>query len=95
MLELPEVITIANQMRTEFVEGRMEAVSIAEDRPTFMFGNDDLGAYEARWIFATLDSADIFLFGEMFGRISCVPAHEKLPKKAHGVVTFEGAIGSS
>jgi len=104
MIELPEVITIARQIGNEFAGMRIDAVSIAENRPKFMFLNEDLGSYEARlvgrriadvtgkgkWIFATLDSGDVLLFGEMFGRIWCVPPSEELPKKAHGVVTFEG-----
>lgn len=102
MIELPEVVTIARQIRSEFVGGRIDAVSIAEDRPRFMFLNEDLGAYEERlvgrkivdvtwngkWIHATLDSGTILLIGEMFGRIRYVPSDEATPKKAHGVVTF-------
>jgi len=104
MIELPEVITVARQIRNEFVGKRVEAVSIAEERPKFVFLNGDLGAYEDRlvgrtivdvtgngkWIFASLDSGTILLIGEMFGRIRYVPTDEALPKKAHGVVTFEG-----
>jgi formamidopyrimidine-DNA glycosylase len=103
MIELPEVVTIARQIRSEFVGKRIEAVSIAEERPKFMFLNEDLGAYEDRlvghtivdvtgngkWIFASLDSGTILLIGEMFGRIRYVPSDEAMPKKAHGVVTFE------
>ena len=104
MIELPEVITIARQIRNEFVGKRIAAVSIAEERPKFMFLNEDLDAYEDRlvgrkivdvrgngkWIFATLDSGTILLIGEMFGRIRYVPSAEATPKKTHGVVTFEG-----
>ena len=103
MIELPEVVTIARQMRDEFVGKRIVSVSIAEDRPKFMFLNEDLGSYEARlvdrrivevagngkWIFATLDSRAILLVGEMFGRIRYVPSGNELPKKAHAVVSFE------
>lgn len=103
MIELPEVVTIARQMRSEFLGKRIEAVSIAEDRPKFMFLNENLGSYEARlvdpeivdvsgngkWIFSTLDSGDTLLLGEMFGRILYVPADAALPKKVHGTVTFE------
>jgi len=103
MIELPEVITIARQIRSQYVGKRVEAVSIAEERPKFMFLNEDLGAYEDRlvgrtivdvtgngkWIFASLDSGTILLIGEMFGRIRYVPSEEALSKKAHGVVTFE------
>ena len=103
MIELPEVVTIARQIRNEFVGKRIEAVSIAEERPKFMFLNEDLGAYQDRlvgrtivdvsgngkWIFAALDSGKILLIGEMFGRIRYVPSEEALPKKAHGVVAFE------
>ena len=46
MIELPEVVTIARQIRSEFVGKRIEAVSIAEERPKFMFLNEDLDAYE-------------------------------------------------
>ena len=104
MIELPEAVTIARQIRSEFAGTRIEAVAIAEDRPRFMFLNEDLGAYEDRlvgrkivdvsgkgkWIFATLDSDDVLLLGEMFGRIRHVASGEEPPKKAHGVVTFEG-----
>ena len=104
MIELPEVVTIARQIRSEFVGKRVEAVSIAEDRPKFMFLNEDLDTYEERlvgraivdvfgngkWIFSTLDSGNVLLIGEMFGRILYVPSDEAAPKKPHGVVTFEG-----
>lgn len=43
MIELPEVVTIARQIRSEFVGERIEAVSIAVERPRFMFLNEDLG----------------------------------------------------
>jgi formamidopyrimidine-DNA glycosylase len=103
MIELPEVVTIARQIRNEFVGKRIEAVSIAEDRPKFMFLNEDLGTYDARlvgrkigavtgngkWIFSTLDSGDTLLLGEMFGRILYVPPSGTLPKKVHGTVVFE------
>ena len=106
MIELPEVVTIARQIRSEFVGMRIEAVSISEDRPRFMFLNEKLGAYEERlvgrkivdvsgtgkWIFATLDSDDVLLLGEMFGRIRHVAPGEEPPKKVHGAVTFEGDV---
>ncbi len=104
MIELPEVVTIARQMRREFAGKRIDAVSIAEDRPRFMFLNEDLCAYEDRlvgrtivdvsgngkWIRAVVDSGDVLLIGEMFGRIRYVPSDEATPTKAHGVVTFAG-----
>ena len=103
MIELPEVVTVARQIRSEFAGKRIDAVSIAEDRPKFMFLNEELGAYEDRlvgrrivdvsgegkWIFSTLDSEDILLLGEMFGRILYVPPGGTLPKKVHGTVLFE------
>jgi len=103
MIELPEAVTIARQMRREFVGKRIEAVSIAEKRPKFMLLNEDIRSYETRlvgrkitdvtgegkWIFATLDSGDVLLLGEMFGRILHVSPDEELPKKVHGAVTFE------
>jgi len=103
MIELPEVATIADQMRREYRGKAIQAVSIAEDRPKFMFLNADPAAYEARlvrhrivdvvgngkWIFATLDSGAILLLGEMFGRFLHVLPDEPLPRKAHAIVTFE------
>ncbi len=103
MFELPEVVTVARQMKAAYLGRRIINVSIADDRPKYMFLNEDLGAYEARlvdrrivdvvgngkWIFATLDSGDLLLLGEMFGGIRHVEPGEELPTKAHGVVSFE------
>jgi formamidopyrimidine-DNA glycosylase len=103
MIELPEVMTIARQMREVLVDRLIASVEIAEDRPRFMFLNEDLDDYDQRligrrifdvagngkWIFATLDSGAMLLLGEMFGRIRYVPPDEAPPKKAHAVVTFE------
>jgi len=103
MLELPEVITVAGQMNGVFAGKRIASVSIAEDRPKFMFLNDDVSAYDARlvgrtidefvgngkWIFAGLSSGSTLLLGEMFGRFLFVPSDGELPKKAHAIVTFE------
>ncbi len=103
MLELPEIVTIAGQIREALVGLRIDGISIAVDRPKLMFLNDDLGAYEARlvdrriagvaangkWIFAALDSGDVFLLGEMFGRIRHLRGDEEPPKKVHGAIAFE------
>jgi len=104
MIELPEIVTIARQIREELGGRRIADVSIAPERPRFMFLNDDLTAYGTRlvgrrivevvghgkWISAELDSDDILLLGEMFGRICYVPPGAELPKRVHGVLTFEG-----
>jgi len=102
MIEFPEAVTIARQMNEALVGKTISDVTIADDHPRFMFLNDDLSAYDVRlpgrvitdvqpkgkWIFAKLDSGDILLLGEMFGRILLVSPDDDLPKKAHGVVTF-------
>jgi formamidopyrimidine-DNA glycosylase len=103
MIELPEVMTIAGQMRERLAGRRIDSVSIAEEHPRFMFLNEDLAAYEERlpgrvithvrasgkWILSDLDSGNILLLGEMFGHILLVPPNEQLPKKAHAVVAFD------
>jgi len=103
MIEFPEAITIARQMKEALVGKTISSVTIADNHPRFMFLNDDLSSYDVRlpgriiteihasgkWIFSALDSGDIFLIGEMFGRIRLVSSSEELPKKAHGVITFE------
>jgi formamidopyrimidine-DNA glycosylase len=103
MIEYPEAVTIARQMREQLYDKPIASVAIADDHPKFMFLNDDLSAYQARlpernivdvtakgkWIFAQLDSGDFLLLGEMFGKILLVPPDTSLPKKAHAVVTFE------
>jgi len=104
VIELPEAVTIAGQMRDVFVGKRIAGVAIAEERPKFMFLNEDLNDYENRlvgqeireivangkWIFSTLASGQVFLLGEMFGRLRYLAPEEPLPKKVHGAVTFEG-----
>jgi formamidopyrimidine-DNA glycosylase len=103
MIEYPEAVTIARQMREQLYDKPIISVAIADDHPKFMFLNDDLSAYQARlpernivdvaakgkWIFAQLDSGDFLLLGEMFGKILLVSPDTSLPKKAHAVVTFE------
>jgi len=103
VIEFPEAVTIARQMKEVLVGKPISRVTIADDHPRFMFLNDDLSTYDARlpgrtiteirasgkWIFSALNSGDILLIGEMFGRILLVPPLEDLPRKAHGVVTFE------
>ncbi len=102
MIEYPEAVTIAAQMREALVGKTISSVAIAENHPKFMFLNDDPFAYEDRlpgriitevrasgkWIFSKLDSGNILLIGEMFGRILLVSPPEELPKKSHGIVTF-------
>jgi formamidopyrimidine-DNA glycosylase len=97
-------VTLARQIGEELVGRRIEGVAIGDERPKFMFLNEDLDSYTARlvgrriervagrgkWIPAALDSGNIFLLGELFGRLACIPAGEDLPKKAHAVVAFEG-----
>jgi formamidopyrimidine-DNA glycosylase len=104
MIELPEAMTLARQIGDELIGRRIESVTIADDRPKFMFLNEDLDSYETRlvgrrieavvgsgrWIPATLDSGNILLLGELFGRLTFVPAGGDLPKKTHAVVMFEG-----
>jgi len=103
MIEFPEVVTLARQMNETLAGRRITSVSIAEDRPKFMFLNENLGGYEARlpgrsiteatargkWIFSPLDNGMILLLGEMFGRILYVPPNGDLPKKTHAIVTFD------
>lgn len=103
MLEYPEIVTIAAQIR-ESVGGRpIAVVSIAEPHPRFMFLNQNLGDYEDRlvgrrivdaigrgkWIHAMLDSGDILLLGEMFGQVRYVEPDEMSPSKVHAAVVFE------
>jgi len=104
MIELPEAVTLARQIEDELTGLRIESVTIANDRPKFMFLSEDLDTYAARlvgrrietvsgsgkWIPATLDSGNLLLLGELFGRLAYVPSGEELPKKAHAVVAFEG-----
>ena len=104
MIELPEAVTLACEIDDELTGRRIGSVTIADDRPRFMFLNEDLDSYSARlvgrrietvagsgkWIPATLDSGNILLLGELFGRLSYIPSGEDLPKKAHAVVAFEG-----
>jgi len=103
MIELPEAATIARQMNETLAGRRITSVTIAEDRPKFMFANENLADYDTRlvgttivasrpsgkWILSQLDRGPILLLGEMFGRIRYVPPEAALPKKAHGVVTFD------
>ena len=103
MIELPEAATIARQMGKTFAGRRITSVSIADDRPRFMFLNENLGDYDDRllgaaigethangkWIFSSLDNGMTLLLGEMFGRMLYVPPGDPLPKKVHAVVTFE------
>jgi len=103
MIEYPEAVTIARQMREQLSEKPIVSVAIADDHPKFMFLNDDMSAYQARlpgrtivdvtargkWIFARLDSGDLFLLGEMFGKILLVAPGARLPNKAHAIVAFE------
>jgi len=102
MIELPEATTIARQIGETYVGRRIASVSIADDRPKFLFLNEDLGDYDDRlvgatiaasrasgkWIQNRLDNGMILLLGEMFGRIRHVPPDAALPKKAHAVVGF-------
>ncbi len=102
MFELPEVVTVARQMHDRLRGEPIVSVDVADERPRFMFLNDDLGAYKSRlvgrkivevigrgkWIRAMLDSGSILLLGEMFGRILYVPPDGELPKKVHAQVTF-------
>ena len=103
MLEYPEIVTVAGQIRETLIGKPIADVSITADRPKFMFLNENLDDYSKRltgrrivdavprgkWIHATLDSGDILLLGEMFGRLLHVPADGTMPKKAHGILTFE------
>jgi len=103
MLEYPEIVTMAGQIAEVLRDQTIASVAIAETHPKFMFLNVDLSEYEQRlvgrrivgteargkWIHATLDSGNILLLGEMFGRILYVPADGEMPKKAHGIVVFD------
>jgi formamidopyrimidine-DNA glycosylase len=102
MIELPEAMTIARQIEERWLGVSIQSVRLAEKRPRFFFLNDDPSEYDQRvpgcsirrvvtrgkWIFLTLDSGNILLLGEMFGRIGYLSVDDPLPKKVHGTVTF-------
>ena len=105
MIELPEAVTLARQMNEAIVGKRIGAASIAEKRPKWMFLNlapeqyskklagvrvDDVTS-DGKWIFTKLDSGEIFLLGEMFGRIRYYAPDASTPKKHHMLVTFDDA----
>ena len=104
MIEFPEAVTIARQIGEVLLDRPIASVAIAEDRPKFMFLNENLDDYASRlvgrrivdatargkWMPARLDSGDILLLGEMFGRITYVPVDAEPPKKVHASVSFEG-----
>ncbi|UCF10596.1 MAG: hypothetical protein JSW65_02680 [Candidatus Bipolaricaulota bacterium] len=104
MIELPEAVTIARQLGETLGGVAIEDVAIAEERPRFMFVNEDLGAYRrclvghhivesrarGKWILSRLDTGTTLLLGEMFGRILFVPPGGEMPKKAHAILTFAG-----
>ena len=82
---------------------RIAAATIAEKRPKWMFLNLAPEEYDRRlagvrvdgvtadgkWIFTQLSNGEIFLLGEMFGRIRYYRSEEPPPKKHHMLVTFD------
>lgn len=103
MIELPEAVTLARQMNEALSGQRIVAVTIAEKRPKWMFLNRAPEQYatklagvrvnevtsDGKWIFTKLDTGEIFLLGEMFGRIRYHHSEEASPKKHHMLVTFD------
>ena len=103
MIELPEALTLTRQMNEALSAQRIAAVTIAEKRPKWMFLNLTPEQYttklvgvrvnevasEGKWIFTKLDTREIFLLGEMFGRIRYHQSEEPLPKKHHMLLTFD------
>jgi len=103
MIEYPEVVHLATQMQETVLEREITGVEIAADRPKFMFVNENLNAYPERLVdtritsvhpagmqlICRLDSGQILLIGDLFGRLTYCAADDVLPKKAHAILTFE------
>ena len=101
MIELPEAVTIAAQMRDVLVGSVFVRAVIAEDRPRFLFVTDDFGPRLAgrqivdvsstgKWIFAEFDDGEFLTLGEFGGRFQLHEATEDLPKKRHVTLELEG-----
>jgi formamidopyrimidine-DNA glycosylase len=103
MFELPEVVTLARQMR-ETLEGRAIGRGRLGNSPhKFVWYNRTpeefarltegkiIGQALARgkWLFVPLDPGYLLLFGEWGGRLLYHPAGTKLPEKYHLWLTFD------
>jgi len=102
VLELPEMVTLAKQMTEASAGDPIISVTIAPDRPKFLFlhpepeafierlvGRTILNATHAgKWVLARLENGERLCLGEMFGRILYVPAGDASPKKVHVTIAF-------
>jgi formamidopyrimidine-DNA glycosylase len=103
MYELPEIITVARQMREAILGARITGITFATKRPRFLFTNLEparyperlvghrIDAVEARgkWILATLDSGSTLALGEMFGRLLYLTPRAAPPKTHHVAFSFD------
>ncbi|MAF12863.1 hypothetical protein CMK11_20630 [Candidatus Poribacteria bacterium] len=102
MLEMPEVITIARQMRAELV-GKTVVSAHRESSPhKFVFYGCDRETFEARptggvvtdvsaggkWVYATIGEHTL-MFGDMGGRALYHETDATLPEKYHALLRFE------
>jgi formamidopyrimidine-DNA glycosylase len=103
MLELPEMMTIAEQMNHELKGKRIESGNRGNSPHKFAFYNRGPKEYEeipvgktvgevtgyGNWIFAPLEPGFMLVLGCMGGRILFHQNEDTLPKKYHLMLRFE------
>ncbi len=103
MFELPEVVTLANQIN-DTLKGKIIEKGVLGNTPhKFVWYNRTHPEFEkltkgkkigkarakGRWLFMALDPGYMLLFGECGGKVLYHTAGSKVPKKYHLYITFE------
>jgi formamidopyrimidine-DNA glycosylase len=103
MFELPEYVTLANQMN-EILKGKTIGKGVLGNTPhKFLWYNTAHDEFEkltkgktvgeakvkGRWLFIDLEAGYVLVLGEFGGKVLYHPAGSQLPKKYHLNLTFE------
>jgi len=103
VFELPECMTLANQMNDTIRGKTIERGQLGNSPHKFVWYNRShdefetltkgktVGAAKARgrWLFISLEPGYVLLLGECGGKVLYHPAESKVPKKYHLYITFD------
>lgn len=103
MFELPEFVTLANQMNKTLIGKTIQQGTLGNSPHKFVWYNRSHDEFEeltrgkkvgeayakGKWLFIPLEPGYILLFGECGGKIFYHPPDDKIPKKYHLYITFE------